>query len=182
MKYTRKHGGLTKMVRLRPYKDMDAEYILSWMEDEEAFVKWCANHFEFPLTKEQCIEYRKKYDIQENGWLFSALDEDEIVCGHILFKNVNLKEKSVHLGHIITDTAKRGKGLGKEMVNAALQYAFYVLKVDKVTLSVFDNNPSAINCYKSVGFKEYEYYPDSYPYKNTKWGCYYMELFRENYK
>lgn len=68
------------------------------MENEEAFVKWSANHFEFPLTKEQCILYRKKYDMQENGWIFSALNEDGIVCGHILFDRLNLEEKSVHLG------------------------------------------------------------------------------------
>lgn len=36
----------------------------------------------------------------------------------------------------------------------AIRYAFDMLKAEKITLGVFENNPSAYYCYKSVGFRE----------------------------
>ncbi len=52
------------------------------------------------------------------------------------------------------DDTKRGKGYGKEMLKLTLKYAFDVLLVQKVTIGVFENNPSALYCYKGVGFVE----------------------------
>lgn len=40
------------------------------------------------------------------------------------------------------------------MLSLSLKYAFEILKVKKVTLGVFENNPSAYYCYRSVGFRE----------------------------
>ena len=65
------------------------------------------------------------------------------------------KEKAVlRLGFVIVDDSKRGKGYGKEMIRLALKYAFEIMKVEKVTIGVFENNASAYHCYQSVGFRE----------------------------
>lgn len=42
------------------------------------------------------------------------------------------------------------------MIRLALQYAFDILKVDKVTIGVFENNMSAYYCYKTAGFRDVE--------------------------
>ena len=166
------------MIRLRSYKDCDAIHLLKWMEDESTFVKWSANHFEYPLTMEQCISYREKHDKETDSWLFSGLDMDGNVVGHIMFCKMNFVENSVHLGHVIVDSSNRGNGLGKELLKAALEYGFNILKVDRVTLAVFDNNSIASNCYRSIGFKVYDSKPESFPYKEEMWGCDYMEAFK----
>ena len=54
----------------------------------------------------------------------------------------------------VVDPQKRGKGYGKQMLGLGLNYAFEVYGADSVSLGVFDNNISAYNCYKSVGFQE----------------------------
>ena len=36
------YGGITLMLRLRPYKKEDADTIISWSKDEKAFYKWSA--------------------------------------------------------------------------------------------------------------------------------------------
>ena len=39
------------MLRLRPYKNCDAEKISEWIKDKDVFVKWGGDHFgEFPIT------------------------------------------------------------------------------------------------------------------------------------
>ena len=40
------------------------------------------------------------------------------------------------------------------MLRLGIKFAFELYGISKVTLEVFENNPAAYNCYKSVGFKE----------------------------
>ena len=40
-------------MRLRPYKSCDAKKIISWIKDEEVFLKWGGDHFgEYPISEE----------------------------------------------------------------------------------------------------------------------------------
>ena len=142
------------MLRLRPYKECDAEYIVKWIKDEYTFRRWCADRFEsYPITAEDLKNhYREKYD-NDGFYQMTAFDETG-VAGHLIMRFLDEAKKILRFGFIIIDDEKRGKGYGKELVVLALKYAFDILKVEKVTLGVFDNNPNAIQCYKSVGFKE----------------------------
>lgn len=38
-------------MRLQPYREKDAKYIVKWMQDEEGHAKWCANLLPYPLTE-----------------------------------------------------------------------------------------------------------------------------------
>ncbi len=62
---------------------------------------------------------------------------------------------------IIKDTAELGlhknpnkKGVGKILLNEAINYAFNNLKSKKIVLYVFEDNLKAINLYKKFKFKE----------------------------
>ncbi|MDP4152773.1 MAG: GNAT family protein [Bacillota bacterium] len=169
------------MQRLRPYKDADAEYIIKWMEDESSFVKWCANHFQYPLTLEELHNYKDFHDKDEKSLLFTAVDENGVPMGHILFDKIDYSENSVHFGHVIVDPKVRGNGLGKEMLKLALQNAFDILGFSKATLAVFDNNGAAFSCYKKIGFREYKFFKEVFPFHEEKWGCYYMQIMRGDF-
>jgi len=62
------------MIRLRPYKFSDSEYILHWFNNEFAFTQWCADKFTYPLTKEQLNEYYHNYEKDDNAWIMTALN------------------------------------------------------------------------------------------------------------
>ncbi|MHB8131717.1 MAG: GNAT family N-acetyltransferase [Mobilitalea sp.] len=164
------------MVRLRPFKFCDAKYLLEWVQEEHLFTMWCANKFEYPLTHEQILVYKDTYENDEQGWIFTALDESGLPIGHLLMRRANYTNLSIHFGFVIIDENHRGHGYGKEMVELAVKYAFDILKVKKVTLGVFANNPAAHNCYKSVGFVDKKFYEDFFPYKDEKWGLYDMQV------
>lgn len=74
--------------------------------------------------------------------------------GHLIMRYTNKAKTIIRLGFIIVDDSKRGLGYGKRMIQMAMRYAFDMLKAEKITLGVFDNNPSAYYCYKAAGFKE----------------------------
>ena len=62
------------------------------------------------------------------------------------------EKKVVRFGYVIIDNEKRGKGIGKELMKLAIRYAFEILRAEKITLGVFDNNESAEKCYSACGF------------------------------
>lgn len=145
-------------LRLRPYKACDAEGIVQWIKDERALREWSADRFgDFPITAEDmndkylqcngdCIE-------PDNFYPITAFDDSGVV-GHLIMRFTDPAMKILRFGFVIVDDSKRGKGYGKQMLTQALKIAFEIIKAEKVTLGVFENNTSAYYCYKAAGFKE----------------------------
>lgn len=167
------------MLRLRPYKACDAKTIVTWIKSEYAFRQWCADRFEtYPITE---ADMNAQYDsFVQADWFYqmTAFDETGIV-GHLIMRFVDEEKKVLRFGFVIVDDAKRGKGYGKEMLLLAKQYAFAILKVEKITLGVFENNESAYQCYKAVGFCEVpREEKETYRVLGEEWGCIEMEVSR----
>ena len=67
------------------------------------------------------------------------------------------------------------------MIRLALRYAFEILKVDRVTLGVFDNNLPAYRCYKSAGFRDSEKEGAECTLMGELWKIIELEMEREDY-
>lgn len=142
------------MLRLRPYKVCDAKTIVTWVGDEVAFRKWCADRYDhYPISADDMNALYDNVAQDDNFYQFTAFEKTGIV-GHLIMRFTDEEKKVLRFGFVIVDPDKRGKGYGKEMLELAIKYAFEILKTEKITLAAFDNNPEAIRCYKSVGFKE----------------------------
>ncbi len=83
--------------------------------------------------------------------------------------SVNPEDNLGFLKFIVVDGTKRGKGYGKEMLNLALRYAFEITGADAVQLNVFDENPSAKQCYEKVGFVQKKTEQNALVYKGELW-------------
>ena len=141
---------------LRPYKPVDAAFISNWIKDERALRMWSSDRFGYyPVTAED-INY--KYincngDCEEpdNFYPLTAVMNDKIVGSMIIRK---VAPGIMRFGFVIIDDNLRGRGIGKKMVLLAKKYAFEILGAKKITMGVFDNNPSAYYCYKAAGFQK----------------------------
>ncbi|MDD6015673.1 MAG: GNAT family N-acetyltransferase [Bacteroidaceae bacterium] len=67
-----------------------------------------------------------------------------------------------------------GDGYGKQMLQMVIKKAKEEFGVQKITLGVFDNNPSAFHCYDSLGFKVIG--TDTYLIDGEEWTGKEMEL------
>ncbi len=163
------------MLRLRPYKACDAETIVSWIKDETAFRKWSADRFErYPVTAADLNAHYDAFAYADYFYEMTAFDETGVV-GHLIMRFTDEEKKVLRFGFVIVDDARRGMGVGKQMLQLAKQYAFTLLRVEKITLGVFENNLPAYYCYKSVGFRETGETED-YDITGEKWHCIEMEL------
>ena len=80
----------------------------------------------------------------------------------------------IRFGFVIVDDSKRGKGYGKQLLRLSIDYALRELGAQKITLGVFCDNHSAIECYKSVGFRITG--EDAYSIDGEEWKEFEMEL------
>lgn len=135
------------MIKIRPYKVTDAKTILSWCQTEKEFYQWTAGILgNYPITKDE-------FNFVESLMPFTAFDETEII-GFFTFRNPNKLFDELRLGFVILNPNKRGKGYGKEMLRLGLKFAFEIYGAKRISLGVFENNPTAYFCYKAVGFND----------------------------
>ena len=149
-------------MRLRPYKPCDGDIISGWLKDEKIFNMWCAGKYHFPMTGDQLND---RYDsARENPceFMMTALD-------------ANWEAQSVHIGFIVIDSAKRGKGFGKQMLALAKKFCFEILGMKRITLGVFHINPRAIECYESAGFIAYGTEDEPFIFNGREWKVIEME-------
>ena len=134
---------------LRPFIIDDAPTILSWIKDKTAFRKWSADRYPmFPPKPEDMVV---QYDA-DNVFPYIAIDDDGKVVGHIMLRYPDSSKTVIRFGFVIVADQLRGKGYGKQMLQLAILKAKDEFGAQKITLGVFDNNPSACHCYESVGF------------------------------
>lgn len=84
---------------------------------------------------------------------FTAIDDHEVI-GFFTLRMPSDNFDELRFGFVIVDPQKRGQGYGKRMLRLGIRYAKDIFLAKKVSLGVFDNNPSAYHCYKSIGFKD----------------------------
>lgn len=158
------------------YQPSDAAVITSWLKSEYLMRQWCANRYErYPVTPEDMNRY---HDVNIDGQRSHALtmkDGDDIV-GYITLRIPADDATEQRLGFVIVDDSKRGHGLGKALVSMAVKYAFETLGATKVSLGVFENNPSAIHCYEAADFHPISLpETESYECLGETWNCIEME-------
>ena len=156
---------------LRQFTIDDAPIILSWIKDKTAFRKWSADIYPVypPKLEDMVAQYAA-----DNIFPFTAIDDDGHVVGHIILRYPDSSKTIIRFGFVIIDDRLRGKGYGKQLLQLAIQKATHEFGAKKITLGVFDNNPSAFHCYESVGFRVVG--TDSYFIDGEEWTEKEMEI------
>ena len=157
---------------LRPYQPSDATVITSWLKSEYRMRQWCTDRYErYPVTPEDMNRYYERYIDGQHSRALTMVDGSDIV-GYITLRIPADDPAEQRLGFVIVDDSKRGRGLGKALVSMAVRYAFEMLRAMKVSLSVFENNTSAIHCYEAAGFHRIPLLEtESYKCLDETWNC-----------
>lgn len=158
------------MYGLRPFKNSDARIITSWVKSKREFFMWSAGRLgDYPLTINSFLEISDSLSNDTRTFWMVAC-EDEVPFGFIQLRYPTEAPDIIRFGFVIINPELRGQGYGKLMLKAAINYAFNILGIRKITLGVFDNNTQAYRAYVSVGFSNTNS-SSSYFFGEEKWTC-----------
>jgi RimJ/RimL family protein N-acetyltransferase len=103
---------------------------------------------------------------QEEAWYAGNTNPGEIrftiyeraglrPIGTTAFHGLDYRNRTAIFGIFIGEADARGKGLGTETTVLMLDYAFTVLGLHSVMLTVAEFNPAAVRAYQKAGFREF---------------------------
>ena len=124
---------------------------LSWMRDENL------NRFIQGANKNISLEYLHRYVDEKNQSPNSLLlgifhRETHKHIGNLKLEPITFGLDAT-LGILIGEEAWRGKGVGFEVINRVIEYAFDEFKLKRIQLGVDPNNLPAVRLYEKLGFK-----------------------------
>ena len=104
-------------------------------------------------------------DRRSEGYFATALqeqtilvaDDSDVLLGYVQFGDVSIPELEIRPGdrelqRLYVETAMQGRGLGKRLMEAALQHP-RLAEATRIFLQVWDKNERAVSLYESLGFK-----------------------------
>lgn len=144
-------GLVGSQVCLRSIEDADIERLYRWKNDFElaALIK----AYPAPLARFEIEEWFRKNQSDKNQVFFGVyLRESAEFIGVVRLRYIDRISSNTELGIYIGERSGRGRGLGKEVMQLALAYAFRDVNLHKVYLKVLASNANAIRLYESCGF------------------------------
>lgn len=105
-----------------------------------------------PYTKQELLTWLKGLSDKKDRADFAIIRKDtnqfigEVVLNELAKSTANIR--------IAIKSNFHGKGFGHDAMKLAIQYGFEELKLQQITLSVFDINPRGLALYKKLGFVE----------------------------
>lgn len=141
-------------IELRPVEQSDIDFILSMENDREA-MKYSDNYA--TMTRKQIVDYVANYqaDPFRDGQLRLVAWDKETGerAGLLDFFDVSPVHLHASVG-IIVSTGMRGKGIGREIISTAVDYARDAMMMRTLLAMVAEENEAALRIFRRNGFKE----------------------------
>src|SRR5699024_62752 len=141
------------MYKLRELEKNDIPFINKWRADKSLISKlgapfryinldtdnrWYESYLNNRSSNLRCVIVNKK-------------NNDEII-GLVSLTEINHINQSAIFHIMIGNSRNRSKGAGYFATKEMLHHAFYNLNLNRIELTVLEDNKKAINLYKKIGF------------------------------
>jgi [ribosomal protein S5]-alanine N-acetyltransferase len=129
--------------------DVNSTY-LSWLTDNEVMQGLATTGYTIEKLRGYVASRVNRPDVA-----FFAIRSNETGehIGNIKLEVQDAPAAVADLGLLIGNKQYWGKGVGHEACGLAIGYGFEAMKLRKIYLAVYDNNPKARRLYEKLGFK-----------------------------
>lgn len=136
-------------VQIRPLQEQDAYTSVQWRNDPEVF-KYTGNTYDHEIKIDSELAWIHKVIANPNDYRCAIL-VDGVYVGNIYLTDIDGEAAEYHI--FIGNKDYWGKGVAKQASFLILEYAFTVLKLKSVHLSVRKENKAAVKLYEKLGFR-----------------------------
>lgn len=145
-------------VRLRPIEREDLDNYVEWFNDPALRARLLAR---LPVSRDEEVRWYEGLLKNANSKVF-AIDIEEADnapgarwqhAGSCGLEEISLLDGRASAGIFIGPERLRHRGFGTEAMRLLLALAFDELRLHRVELEVFSDNPAAIKSYEKLGFQ-----------------------------
>ena len=138
-------------IYFRPLEVDDIERLVKWVNDPDITQFLTMGRFPINFAREE--EWLKGlYKGQNDIALGIVLKDGDIHIGNVGLHQIDWVSRECIFGIMIGEEEYQDKGYGTEATLLMLKYAFEVLNINRVELTVYEFNKRAIRCYEKAGF------------------------------
>ncbi len=102
---------------------------------------------------EKVRSFAKRVEKTDSGKYFCIREnEKDRVIGELAITDIDESNKMANFRFSIYNQSNRDQGLGSEALDLGIGFAFDVLKLNRLELTVYEHNPRALHMYKKRGF------------------------------
>lgn len=140
------------MFCLRELERKDLEIINGWRNDPE-LIEMLGAPFRY-INLDVDVRWYESYMNNRGNAVRCAIVEDGInkIMGLVSLVSVNYMNQSAEFHIMIGNKENQGKGLGTFAVNAMLDHAFNNMNLQRIELTVLEDNERARSLYEYCGF------------------------------
>ena len=142
-----------KRIRFRAIDKEDLPLFVNWLNDP-AVTRGVMHYQPFSLEdEEEWYENMRKKPMEERPLMIEIqTSEGWIPIGDLGLFGIDWRIRAAKLGIVIGAKEYWDQGFGTEAVNLILEHGFKTLNLNRISLSVFENNHRAIRAYEKAGF------------------------------
>ena len=139
-------------VFLRPFEPDDADQFHRWSSDADLIRLASLGPPSSRASARRRVERRVEEHGKEAHTFVICLADDGRPIGEASFFHLDQVNGTAELGIFIGEKEEWGKGYGTDAVNALVDFGFGWLRLERVWLEVWTENPRAIRSYQKAGF------------------------------
>lgn len=143
---------------LRPMTKEDTDLIVEWRNKEAVRKRFIYQELFTRKSHERWIE-----TMVETGKVVQMViceEDTKRPLGSVYIRDIDTNNNKAEYGIFIGEDDARGKGVGTCAARQMITYAFEELKLHKLFLRVFADNPGAVKSYEKAGFVQEAYLKD----------------------
>jgi len=149
-------------LRLLTLDDIDKGW-LQWVNDPK--ISGGLNSVSYPTTRKDLEKYHEESNSPHAVMFAVCVKEDDRYIGNARIRKIDKENKRCTYGRLIGDLEYRGKGIGTEVLELILRYAFVNLGMNRVWTEIFDDNEVSIRSNEKAGMRQEGIIRQAY-YKN----------------
>jgi len=141
-------------IRLRAIERTDLPLFVTWLNDPDVRDGLLMIYQPLSMVDEESwFEDMKKRSVDEHPLLIEIKQgEGWLPVGNCGFHKIDWRCRVAEVGIFIGEKRLWNRGYGTEAMLLLLKYGFYTLNMNRISLDVYENNPSAIRAYEKAGF------------------------------
>ncbi|MGB1031714.1 MAG: GNAT family N-acetyltransferase [Flavobacteriales bacterium] len=136
---------------LRAVEPHDVEWLFKWENNTD---NWVVSGTKIPFSKHQLQGYIQGIrDIYTDKQLRLIICTEEKPVGTLDLYDYDPSHRRAGLGILIGDESQRRKGIAKDAIKATIDYAFKILLLHQIYVTIPSFNKASIELFEQCGFK-----------------------------